>query len=90
MLSQTQRKNYDEIVEVIGKAYDDLKLPKNYITKEDVELLIEELFFTYELREVTKHLINIFDVERIAADDLTYNSIEEQEKVLKGLEEIFK
>lgn len=84
------QKNYDEIVEVIGKAYDDLKLPKNYISKEDVELLIEELFFTYELRDVTKHLINIFGVERIAADDLTYNSLEEQEKVLKGLEEIFK
>lgn len=83
------KKDYNELSGIIEKAYDDVKLPKNFITKEDTKLLIEELFYTYELREVNKHLINIYGVERITEDNLNFNTPEEQEKVIKKLNKLF-
>jgi len=58
-------KEYDELEQIIHAAYIGLRLPKNFISEEDVALLLEELFFVPEIRSVNKHLINIYGFERI-------------------------
>ena len=81
------KKDYDEVSIIIRQAYDDLRLPKNFITLEDVELLVEEVLINYELREINKHLISIYGFEKINGDKMNFYNMEEQEKAIKILEQ---
>ena len=83
-LSKSNR-DYEEISPIIQKAYDSLRLPKNFITEEDVELLVEELFFVPEIRDVNKHLIKIYGFERIE-EELIFNNQGELEKIIDKIE----
>lgn len=77
-------KEYDELEQIIHAAYIGLKLPKNFISEEDVALLLEELFFVPEIRSVNKHLINIYGFERIE-EELEFHNQSEQEKIINKI-----
>ena len=81
----TSNKEYDELEDIIHSAYVELKLPKNFISEEDVALLLEELFLVPEIRSVNKHLISIYGFERIE-EELVFKNQSEQEKIINKIE----
>ena len=79
-------KEYYELESIIHSAYIGLKLPKNFISEEDVALLVEELYIVPEIRIVNKHLIKIYGFERIK-EELVFNSQAEQEEAINKVEQ---
>ena len=83
-------KSYDEFISVVDKVYDNLRIPRIYISKDDVCLLIEQLFDeNVKLRHANNHLVKLYGRERIKLNKMSFENSAEQEKVIEELDNLF-
>ena len=83
-------KSYDEFISVVSEVYDNLRIPRIFISREDVCLLIEELFDeNVKLRHANNHLVKLYGRERIKLKKMSFKNSAEQEKIMEELERLF-
>jgi hypothetical protein len=82
-------KSYDEFLSVVDHVYDEVRIPKIFIDKDDVCLLIEELFDdNIKLRQANNHLVKLYGIERIKLGEMSFNNKDEQEKIVEELDKL--
>ena len=83
-------KGYDDFLAVVGDVYDNLRIPRIYISRDEVSVLIEELFDdNIKLRQVNNHFVKLYGQERINLGDMTFTDEDEQEKIVEELDKLF-
>ena len=82
-------KSYDEFLSVVDHVYDEVRIPKIFIDKDDVCLLIEELLDdNIKLRQANNHLVKLYGIERIKLGEMSFNNKDEQEKIVEELDKL--
>lgn len=81
---------YEKLIQLVDKAVKDIMIPKNFISSEEIMLIIEELFDSeIKLNDINTHLTGIYNHQKIEPGKYVFNNEEEQKKVINELENIF-
>jgi len=81
---------YEKLIQLSDEAINNLKIPKNFISSEEIMLMIEELLDSnIKLNDINTHLGDLYNHQKIEPDKYIFTNEDEQKKVINELEKIF-